>query len=329
MPLAAGAEADVVRLFGIEPTRVAPVPAATINEHWWVDAGGRRFVLRRYRKERSAAAIDWEHRLLRHAAGLGWPVAVPIATGGGSTATEVEGSTFALFPFLEGEPAAVESLAHVRIKGRLLGRLHKDLASFDDGGQRDGFGRAWEIDVFVQAAGLGSFNELLSRFEREYPRLAHAVRREKYRNLRELARLGYGDLAVSPVHADYAQDNILFRGPELTGLLDFDLARLDAPAFDIAAALLGDCLELPSAVVLASAFIEGYARSRRMDEREARLIAPLVRSATLWLCVYWLLQWHEGGVAAVASIARTVERRFPAVEAMAGPLTEAARRTCE
>ncbi len=326
VPPASDIEREAVRAFGCEALTIEPVERRGVNAHWFVEATNGRRVLRRYRASRSLAAIAFEHALLRHAAARGWPVAAPIEDAEGKSVVTLYGSHFSLFPFLRGEPAPHESLAQKRVTGRLLARLHRDMASFEHTGQRDGFGRAWELDVFVQAAGGEGFNALLAAFSNDHPTLAWAVRREKYRNLRELARLGYGDLPVAPIHGDYGMDNLLFEGPQLTGLLDFDLARIDAPAYDIAAALNGECLEAPSFdgidVGYARAFIEGYSRGRRIDEAEARLIVPLVRASILWLCLFRMLEWRdEGGDAAARSIARTVERRLPLLEARGPGIT--------
>ncbi|MGH2610764.1 MAG: phosphotransferase, partial [Tepidiformaceae bacterium] len=277
-------------------------------------------VLRRYRDLRSARAIAFEHALLHHAVSKGWPVAPPLLTDAGQTLVEAAGGRWSLFPFLEGDPVPYENVPLKGVKGRLLARFHADMADFPLTDQRPDAGRAWELDVFVRAAGHESFNPLLARFGRDYPDLSAAVRREKYRNLRELARLGYGEMPTVIIHRDFHHDNLLFRGGELTGLLDFDLAAWDARAADIAASLTLECLEAPDYdtidLGMARAFLQGYAGHTRLGAEEARLIPALVRAAFLWLVMFRLLEWADSGSErAVQSVRRSVERRFPGLAA--------------
>jgi homoserine kinase type II len=320
----------VVHTFGIEPTGIAPIAEGRMNRHWRVATAGATFVLRQYNALRSADAIDFEHRLLAHAAGRGWPVAQPLPLAAGPTVLAHEDAYFALFPFLPGEPAPYDSVANKRIKGRLLARLHDDLANFPRDGQRDGFGRAWELDLLVAPAAQGTFNELLARLGREHNDLATAIRTQRYRSLRELSRLGYGDLPEAIAHADFHHDNVLFQDGALSALLDFDNARWDSRAFDIAASLCIECLDLAAnhdAIDLrfAEAFLNGYATAHPLDPAEAALLVPLCRAWYLAFVALRLTQWTTAtSPKAIASIVRTAERRFPALEAIAPQLATVA-----
>ncbi|MEX2080620.1 MAG: phosphotransferase, partial [Dehalococcoidia bacterium] len=187
-----------LELFGVEPHGLRRIPTGRQNEHWRVVTGDGLLVLRRYSALRSSPAIAIEHAALRHVAELGWPVAPPIACADGTTVVALEGLRYSLFRFLSGRVAEAGNRRIGRMKGRLLARLHRDLARFPMEGQRDGFGRAWELDLFGPTEEYPTFNALLAGFEREHRDLARAVRSVRYRNLRELSRLGYGDLAVQP-----------------------------------------------------------------------------------------------------------------------------------
>ncbi|MEO9254918.1 MAG: phosphotransferase, partial [Tepidiformaceae bacterium] len=234
---------------------------------------------------------------------------------------------FSLFPFLPGVPPPAGSLAQRRIDGRLLARFTSDMARSPLEEQRDGFGRLWELDLFVQAAGDESFNGLLRRFGVEYPVFASAVRRQRYVNLRELSRLGYGELTPVLVHGDFQRENLRFVEGELTALLDFDSVRLDAAVVDLACSVWLDCLKPPAYdainVRAASALAEGYVGLRTLSAQETALVPALIRAHMLVFVALRLMQWASGSKQAVVSIARTVERRFPALEAASGPLLEA------
>ena len=145
------------------------------------------------------------------AAERSWPTPIALPASSGGLAVEFEGSAWTCHRFLEGLGVVTDTPAFRHITGRLLGRLHRDLSSFEKGGQRPGFGKLWELDVMVEPAGLGTFNALVGAFGREYPELAATIRRQRCRNLRELSRLHYPDLADHPIHGDFSPRNQIGR----------------------------------------------------------------------------------------------------------------------
>ena len=304
--------------WGITPASVEPFDAGRMNRHWRVETSVGAFVLRRYSRLRLPESIPGEQAVLEAAANAGWPVALPIASLADERIVLSASARYSLFPFLPGERAALGRLSQLRINGRLLARLHGDLAGALES-QRPGYGRAWELDVTLQSAGADSFNAALSEFGKQHGELAAAVRRQRYRSLRELSRLGYGDLPSSVIHGGFHNDNLLFSGPELTGLLDFDSARRDAPMVDLAISLIRDCTLPPDHNVIdpvrVGAMLEGYSRTRRPQTTELEMLPALLRAAILMLVAHRLAEWKAGASdRAVASIERSVAARFPALD---------------
>jgi homoserine kinase type II len=326
---------SVLACFGVTADAVRDIRTGRVNRHWRIVAGEAQYALRRYNAPRSVAAIAFEHDLLRHVAAEGWPVAPPLPAASGETIVEAEGQRFALFPFLPGRPAPYNSARHVRLKGRLLARLHQDMASWSAPGQREGFGRLWELDVFVSTLSpFATLNELLRAFALEHPDAARAVRVQKYTCLRELARLGYGELPAVPIHADFHHDNVLFQRGELTGVLDFDMARLDARVADIAASIALDCLAPPAHNELdprtVHAFVGGYVEQTPLTDVELRLIVPLVRAFLLCGVTYRLTGWaNQTDPGAIKSVHRSVTHRFPSFERLRGDLETAVAQAAE
>jgi homoserine kinase type II len=306
-----------------------------MNRHWRVDAGGREYALRRYEspphmpRVRTRESIAFEHDALRHAASKGWPSPVPIAARDGGSLVEHGGALYALFPWHEGRPAPAHNKRYLRIKGRLLARLHRDMATFRAGEQRPGFARMWELDYY-----LGSplpFNDMLWKFAETHRDEAWIVRGQRYRNLRELSRLGYGELPDEFGHFDFHNDNLLFSKGELTGLIDFDSSHLDARVSDIATSIALDCLQPPaySAIdpVATRAFVAGYVEGSALSEQELALIVPLVRSWIIAAAAGRIAQWlaAPGDERVLAKIHRTVKERVPAFEESRIVLEEAVR----
>ena len=315
----------VLDRFGVTDASIRDILTGRVNKHWRIETDTGTFVLRRYHQRRSAPAIQYEHGVLRHLAGQGWPVAPPLAAGA-DTIVEAGGRRYSLFPLLPGRTAPYTSARYSRLKGRLLARLHEDLATWEPPGQRDGFGRMWELDVYVAAQSkFATFNELLMVFGRTHMELARAIRSQKYAMLRELSTLGYGELPVALGHYDFHGDNLLFQHGELTGLLDFDFVHLDARVADIAESISLGCLAPPTYNEIdpaaARSFVAGYTEHTPLSDGELQLIVPLVRAAIVWLTAWRLAQWAQGERdIALRSIQRTVSARFPALARRRGVL---------
>jgi len=309
----------VLDRFGVIAASIRDIRSGRVNKHWRVETDAETYVLRRYNEWRSASAIHYEHDVLRHLAGKGWPVAAALpAAGRSDTVVEAGGRHYAFFRLLPGRPAPYSSPRYARLKGRLLARLHQDMATWQPPGQRDGFGRVWELDVFVGAVTrFDTFNELLMAFGQTYADLARVIRSQKYAMLRELSTLGYGELQPVPGHFDFHDDNLLFQRGELTGLLDLDLVRLDARVADIATSVALDCLAPPAYNEIdpaaACAFVGGYAEHTPLSDAELQLLVPLMRAFIVSLVAWRLVQWAVGerGDEPLRSIQRSVFARFP------------------
>jgi homoserine kinase type II len=318
----------VLGRFGIEPVAVSALPAGRYNTHWRVTSAAGEYALRRYNRARLAVSIPYEHAMLAHVAARGWPVAEPLRSLDGATVVERDGRCYALFPFLRGEPGPAHNVAHLRIKGRLLARLHRDMATFGDSEQRRGFGRVWELDIALQTSRFATFNAMVREFGHEHGRLASAIRAQRYRSLRELARLGYGDLADIQIHGDFQRDNLLFDRGELAGVLDFDNAHPDARAVDIAWSIISDCGEPPAETAIdarfAAALVGGYAEDTPLSDAELRLIVPLIRAHNVAICSWGVRGYLEAGDASVLPrLERRVSVRLPQLEARAVALEAA------
>ncbi len=303
----------VLQAFGLAGAEPHVLVGGTMNRHWLVAGVDQQVVLRQYHPSRERAAVEWEQSLVRHAGARGWPVALPRVARDGGSIVEHDGTVWAAAPFLDGEPRATDSVAMANIHGRLLGRLHRDFASFERTEQRPGFGKVWELDEWVRSADAGSFNDLLRAFGQDFPGLATEIRKQRYRNLRELSRLKYPDLPDMPTHGDFQRSNLLWKDGQLSGVLDFDLCRRDALVCDIAALLVP--LQ-PLETRLAAALVEGYQSVRRLSSLEFDLLPALARASMLAWVAFLLVEWRVRGLLPVG-IARTMTSRFPALDAAA------------
>jgi homoserine kinase type II len=304
---------------GVTARSVERIPIGRMNETWRVESDEGAYALRRYRDERTESAIAYEHDVIAHLAGRGWPVARPLAGDGGGTWTTVDGRRYAAFPWLPGERGLPRTARQQRVKGRLLARLHRDLAAFHATEQRDGWGRVWEMDRLFSGGAHASFADALSEFAKHEPALASSVRQAKYRMLRELARLGYGEQPDALIHFDFHDDNLLFSRGTMTGLLDMDSVHLDARVVDIAATIANDCAAPPADIVPAidatAALVEGYREHTPLEEAELRLIVPAIRSYWVWSMPAAVRRWLiDRDDSHLARLRRRLDARLPALD---------------
>ena len=304
---------SVLEAIGFEGASARVCEGGQVNTSWLVEGPRGKVVLRRSHVSRWSASVEWELALVDFVRERRWPAPAPLRALAHEPPFEHEGRLWAVLEHLPGTHPPADSTAMWHIYGRLMARLHRDLAGFPLDGQRPGFGKVWELDAWVAPAGAGSFNELLAQFGEEYPGLANAVRRYRYRSLRELARLHYPDLPDYPIHGDFGPDNLLWHDGQLSGILDFDWCRRDAQACDLAAAIRWDAMTGDHI----RALMEGYEAVRLLDETEWALLPALTRAHLLFFIAFRLVEWKMlGGTRPAASIERTVRDRLPRTEGL-------------
>jgi len=132
----------VLAAYGLESVRPYWIGAGRNNEHWYVGAG---LVLRRYGPFSSDAAIGYEHAVVGQLRDRGWPVAVPIPSDTGRLVVVDDGRRYCLFPRLAGRRGNPGRPRQPRELGRLLARLHRDLATMSVAAPPDAFPPILEI----------------------------------------------------------------------------------------------------------------------------------------------------------------------------------------
>ncbi len=267
----------VLAAWGRDGARATPFEGAT--DRWRVERGDDPpMLLRRYDGNRSPEAIAYEHDLLAYLEEQSWPVPVPVATTSGDTALELDGARWALFPLLPGEPPPDESIFLQR-RGALLALVHADLAAWDRAVRREAFGRIDDFDAAVRPHGLASFEALLARVQAVDPTRANMLAVLRMRVEEQLEAYGYAELPPHPLWGACNAQHVLFDGDDVTGLIDFDEARADARAVDIAASILADTRSVGWRIIR---WVAGYAAHADppLTEQEADLV-PVVMAALM------------------------------------------------
>ncbi|GIF16029.1 phosphotransferase enzyme family protein [Actinoplanes teichomyceticus] len=237
------------------------LPAARAGRTWAVTRDGAGHILKRLDP---ADSPDWPYPL-RVAAALharGWPVPEPT-----DEPLVTPGGVWLLYRRLPGRPlrsSGPDSPAQQRTRGRLLARLHAELAATGITAQRGGFRSP--VEVLADPA----LERTLRAYERIHPADGARLRACREAAAARFAALPTGDAPRSVVHGDFAPWNLLFDGDRLTGVLDFEIAHHNFQVADFALAWRGYQDEV----------IRGYDEVRPLSDLEWSLIVPVFHA---WL----------------------------------------------
>jgi Ser/Thr protein kinase RdoA (MazF antagonist) len=208
-------------------------------------------------EDREPASVAWEHELLAWLAPAVPEIVEPLGY-------RVLGSqTVSLWPYVEGTHAGGLELAGV------LARVHRRGAEWPDARPRPGRPAYADLDWdrndwWDWTAIAEKPPELLRAFEQARAWVASAP-----------------PLVVTPIHGDVAKQNVLTRDGRVVALLDWEYARLDWPALELANAASTYSEDDPQRFVAAYAAAGGPAEPEAFaDGVRIRLVANALYSLT-------------------------------------------------
>ena len=229
------------------------------NAHWRVTTLDGDVFLRRSVAPRTGEAVEYGLALLDRLATRGWPVPRP-ASG---CITEA-GRVWVAFEALQGRPRQIRSeggrLEEQRTRGVLLARLHADMNDVTELGQRPGSVRAEDS--------FGHLEAQLGGLARTHPAEARSLQQHLDDTRQALAALHAEQQPVQIVHGDFSTWNLLFADKRLSGVLDFDLARLDHRVADFALSARGG----------AEAVLSAYDEVSPLSDMDWALLVPVFRA---------------------------------------------------
>ncbi|WP_375392095.1 homoserine kinase [uncultured Sphingomonas sp.] len=241
------------------------------NSNYLLDTTQGRFILTLYERRVAAGDLPYFLALLDHLAGRGAPVPPAIADRQGVAIQELEGRPACLIRFLPGVSVSHPTPAQALAAGRSLGALHRAAVDFP-------LRRA-------NSMGAASWQPLFERCGRSLDRIAPGLHDAIGAALdRVLADWPdrYGQRTT--IHADLFPDNVLMRGDEVTGLIDFYFACTDLRAYDLAVAHTAwsfDATGRQHDAAVGDALMRGYGEHAALSSYERKAFPTLAAGACL------------------------------------------------
>ena len=222
---------------------------------WMTERASGRLMIKVCRLAEAHESLTARAVLVRWLADRGLPVAAPLPTSTGDHQLLRDGRSIGVQPVLPGGLLEADDLGQVRAAGEMLALLHTHLADWPE---------AELLERVRPVAGGGSAS----------PGAPADVRARLEQRMLDLPELPH-----QPVHADFRGANVLTLDGQITGVVDFEEARLDAAAVDLAHAvcLLGTWYHdwKPMSPVAQAAFLESYTGHRPLTDAE-QICVPVI-----------------------------------------------------
>lgn len=240
------------------------------NTNYLVDTTTDRFILTLYEKRVEGGDLPYFMDLLDHLAACGNPVPPAIKDRDGVAIQMLEGRPACLIQFLPGVSVTHPTPAQAFAAGQAMGRMHAALADF--------------ASVRPNSMGVATWRPLLERCGADLDSISPGLHASASAMLDTVLRDWPSDLPIATIHADLFPDNVLMRGDQVSGLIDFYFACTDIRAFDVAILHTAWSFDADGRAIdrgVGDALIEGYDATFGLSDAERAQLSTLAKGACL------------------------------------------------
>jgi homoserine kinase type II len=250
------------------------------NSNFLLHTSRGSFILTLYEKRVAKGDLPFFLGLMTHLAEHGINCPLPVKNRNGEALSMLAGRPAAIITFLEGVWPRKPNVAHCAGVGQALSKMHLAGTGF-------AVSRANALSV---SGWRPLFEAAAARADGVQPGLRDFIATE----------LSFLESGVWPrhlphglIHADLFPDNVFFLGDQLSGIIDFTFACNDLFAYDVAICLNAWCFEADHSfnVTKARAFLNAYARERKLSDAEQDALPLLARGAALRFLLTRLVDW--------------------------------------
>lgn len=301
--------------------RLTTAGHGTNNQTFIVSSGSRRFVLR-ISQNLTADQVRAEHRLLASLRRSGLPFAVPEPrlTLTGENLVETGAGPATLTRWLPGVRPCLSGEVALRRLGRTVGLLSRALAPLPPQDAPHNWRTAAHVHPEVPDVGGLCRDLRTAGADTGLTRLLEALAAEA-----DGPRVA--GLPVQVVHGDLAASNLLAdeRTGDITAVLDFEVAGLDARVQDLVVAVqYSGALDGPGWQRQVAAITEGYTAAQDMSGAEAAAVPGLLAKRAVGSVLWRAGRWRRGQaqLAEVTDRLQALERDNAWLAACGGELAD-------
>lgn len=260
------------------------------NTNYLVETTRSRFILTLYEKRVAAEDLPYFVALLDHLATKGMYVPPAIKDNHGNAIQRLEGRVACLIEFLPGLSPSCPTSAQGYAAAAAMGQLHNAARDFP-------LHRA-------NSMGVDSWGGLFERCGKDLDRIEPGLYQTLGLALDHVLAFWpkQDSLPTGVVHADLFPDNVLMRGDEVTGLIDFYFACSDFYAYDLAVMHSAWCFDASGRrfdATIGAALIEGYTEQRPLSDAERLALRVLAQAACLRFALTRAYDWLKTPVDAL------------------------------
>lgn len=281
------------------------------SRSYLLTTGRGDYVLRCSHRAKTAQSMRFEHELTAFLSRNGFPAPQAVATRGGDTHAGHDGQLYCLWRFVDGSPFQTGNARQLREAARAHARYHQLVASFEPScpAPTDISLQEELRDALIQMPSLDAISDrLLARGEEptqlsEYLELAPYMLERAELALAALDRL-YAAVPLTTIHGGCRRGSVLFEGDRLVAMLDFDSARLEVRALDLAIAVHDYAKvysdadspdhKVPLDVAVAAGFLQAYQEANPLRSEELEALPALLAARRLKRFLRKCRKWFDG-----------------------------------
>jgi homoserine kinase type II len=261
------------------------------NSNYFVETTKARFILTLYEKRVDPSDLPFFFAMLDHLHVAGSKVPRFITDTRGNWLQEIGGRPGCLIEFLSGVSVSEPSPAQAFATGAALGDMHSALATFKPE-RTNSLGLA-ALRPLAQNCGADALDAISEG-------LAQRIHSE----CDYLEQYWPDHLPRAVIHADLFPDNVLMRGDEVSGLIDFYFACTDIRAYDLAITHTAWSFSSDGSRYIepvGKALLAGYESTFGFDQQTRDYFPILARGASLRFLLTRCYDWINTPASAIVT----------------------------
>jgi homoserine kinase type II len=270
-----------------------PIEEGIENTNYMIVIDSTKYILTIFEKRVKEQDLPFFCDLISLLNKSGFKCPRPLLNNDNSTISDFKNKKLAILTFIEGRSKENLSTADCKAIGKEAAKLHKLTSNFK-------IKRENALSVKSWRKMFENIKSDCNKIHKDLPNLIEE-------NLKDIEKNWPMDLPKGIIHADLFKDNIIFKGENINGIIDFTFSCNEFYAFEIAICFNALCFDgsrnnLSFNVTKAKNFISGYNEFRMISEKEKEFIKVLSQGAALRFLltrVFDALNTNEGAIVKV------------------------------